>query len=416
MELNFLNTIRKDIVENLPQKEKSVSKDKENSNTFQKLLDKGKTNTDEKKISNNEKVSGSNEVKSEKVEEKLEEKVEECIQNLDENSLEELKKQIVNLLAKVYPDEIQVENISNKQLKDLICKFINDNCDFSEILNKNSLDESLTKLLSQLNMDENINDSSIKELIEKSLKEAINSFKKEVNNAENKEMPKLVVDIKENSKDSLKDNTKENSNKNNNDSSKNLLKSELIKEDKLLEKISGEKQELPLNKFNNLLSKISNNPVEDIPKDNLLINKTSFNEDIIKSIKYMNLNNIQDLVVKVNPKHLGEIVINLTMEGDMMKAQLKAVNKETVALLNANVKEIMDKLTNDTIKIQNVEVSVYNEDTTYFNDGSYKENQSNENNKEKNNNINGTENIDESNLNSESEDKDSNDDMLNVLV
>ncbi len=48
-----------------------------------------------------------------------------------------------------------------------------------------------------------------------------------------------------------------------------------------------------------------------------------------------------------------------------MRAQLKASNKDTVALLNANLKDITEKL-NENIKIQQVEVAIYNEDTTYF--------------------------------------------------
>lgn len=98
----------------------------------------------------------------------------------------------------------------------------------------------------------------------------------------------------------------------------------------------------------------------------LVINKNTMNTDIIKSIKYMELNNVKDLTVKIMPKELGEVFIKLTMEGGIMKANIGASTKDAYNLLNSNMQLIEDKLQNSGIKVQELSLNIYNEDTTFF--------------------------------------------------
>ncbi|WP_291567568.1 MULTISPECIES: flagellar hook-length control protein FliK [unclassified Clostridium] len=179
---------------------------------------------------------------------------------------------------------------------------------------------------------------------------------------------KVSVEIKQEDKIVAKEEKIAIENENSKNTSNGDLKKSLSSEEKLLEKLIGEKEDGKLTKVNQFMNAFTNSKIslEEVKNvDKLLINKVTFSEDIVKSIRFMELNNIKDLTVKINPKHLGEVIINLTMEQEAMRAQLKASNKDTVALLNANLRDITEKL-NENIKIQQVEVTIYNDDTTYF--------------------------------------------------
>lgn len=124
-----------------------------------------------------------------------------------------------------------------------------------------------------------------------------------------------------------------------------------------------------MSQFNNI--KVDNNAVSDLQK--MVIDKNTIGTDMIKALKYMQTNNMKDLTVKINPKELGEVVIKITMEAGQMKASINASNKEAYNLLNSNLSDITSKLQNNDIKIQNLSLSLYNEDTTFFKDGQGRE-------------------------------------------
>lgn len=100
-----------------------------------------------------------------------------------------------------------------------------------------------------------------------------------------------------------------------------------------------------------------------------VINKNTLNADMIKTLKFMQINDMKELTVKIMPRELGEVIINLTMEGGAMKATITAANKEAYNLLNSNLQDITNKLQNNDIKIQNLTLNIYNEDTTFFKNG-----------------------------------------------
>ena len=127
----------------------------------------------------------------------------------------------------------------------------------------------------------------------------------------------------------------------------------------------------------------------DTPKitapNNLVINKNNVEVDIIKTIKFMETSNIKDLIVKMNPKELGEITIKITMESGIMKANISAQNKDTYNLLNHNIQDINEGLKNMNIKIQSLDINIY-EDSTFFNkNSSEKNNNGRQNNNSKTN-------------------------------
>lgn len=147
----------------------------------------------------------------------------------------------------------------------------------------------------------------------------------------------------------------------------------LSKEDKLLKSVIDKEDVSKTNKVNNFIAQL-NNTKEDIQEvqtpDNPIINKATFTQDIVKAIKYMNANDLKELTVKIAPKELGEITIKLTMEDGNMKANISAHSKETYNLLSSNHGELTNSLGNNDIKIHDVNINIYQDDTTFFNGGS----------------------------------------------
>ena len=126
------------------------------------------------------------------------------------------------------------------------------------------------------------------------------------------------------------------------------------------------------NKTDDKLSAIANRVTGDFKQVSHLvkvqeapsINRATINEDIIKSVKFMQNNSIKELTVKVNPGTLGEITIRMVAEGDTLKANIHTANKETYNLINSQ--EIKNVLNTENIKVTEVNISLYNEDTTFF--------------------------------------------------
>lgn len=141
------------------------------------------------------------------------------------------------------------------------------------------------------------------------------------------------------------------------------------KEDSILKSILGEKEDnssravsmiSQLNRFKqdiNTSTEQVNVPV---------VNRSTFNADIIKAVKYMDVNNLKELTVNINPKELGALTIRVTMEAGIMRANISASNKETQSLLNSNLAELKNSLINTDLKVQEVSINIYNDDTTYF--------------------------------------------------
>jgi flagellar hook-length control protein FliK len=98
----------------------------------------------------------------------------------------------------------------------------------------------------------------------------------------------------------------------------------------------------------------------------------------------MSTNSLKELTVKVNPGNLGEITIKLVQEDGLMKASLKANSKETTSLLSQNLAEIKKQLGEQNIKISNVNIEIYQDDTTYFNENGFAGNLAGEQNKQNN--------------------------------
>lgn len=133
--------------------------------------------------------------------------------------------------------------------------------------------------------------------------------------------------------------------------------------------------------FSDVISSLENRNVftDKFENEPVTVIKETASIDIVNNIKYMSRNLIQQLTVKVYPKELGEVTIKLLSEEGIMRADIKATSKETYNLLNSNLEEIKKYLNNENIEIKEVNISLYNEDTTYFSGQGFQEDNSENN-------------------------------------
>lgn len=92
------------------------------------------------------------------------------------------------------------------------------------------------------------------------------------------------------------------------------------------------------------------------------IRKESLNKDVIKTISFMKDNDMKNLTVKVMPKELGEITIELIYTGDKMSAKLTSTSNSTFQLLDQNLSVLNSELSKNGVNLQNVSVSLYSGD------------------------------------------------------
>jgi len=142
------------------------------------------------------------------------------------------------------------------------------------------------------------------------------------------------------------------------------------KETAILNKvINTEDKDSKVTRVADFMSSLENNILksgEVASEKPIVITKSELNSDVIKALSYTDKNGIKDLTVKIYPKELGEISISVSMEQGALKAMIKATSKETVEMLALGLKDINEKLNGNNIKIQSVDIGLYEEDTTYF--------------------------------------------------
>lgn len=136
------------------------------------------------------------------------------------------------------------------------------------------------------------------------------------------------------------------------------------KEDKILKSILSDGEDTKIARFSLLPSKITTGNVE-ATTNSSTITKETFVQDLVKTVKYMNTNNLKELTVKINPKELGEVVIKIVQSEGVLKATIKAQTSETYSLLSQNANDIKKQLGDQNIRIEQVDISL-NEDTSFF--------------------------------------------------
>ncbi len=309
------------------------------------------------------------------------------IQSVSDNIIADLKNQINDLLK-----GLSGQNSNDKitqlldNFKDNVQKAVQANCSntndpaFKVLVTKN-VESQILNLLSG-NMDESKFNSMLPK-VKQELISLLNDAAKDVKNQKvnNSDVLNNLVNLLKQDQGldktavetySSADNLDSNNSNLNKD--ENLTNNQSTKDESFLNLLTNKDDKSSgiskvtnfMNQFNNTV----NNLDTAVNGNNITINKANLNNDIIKALKYMESNNVKNLTVKINPKELGEVTINLTMEAGEMKANITASTKDAYNLLNSNIANITNKLQNNDIKIQNVSLGIYNEDTTFFKDGS----------------------------------------------
>ena len=241
-----------------------------------------------------------------------------------------------------------------------------------------ALKEFMTQLQAQVSENDKVSDKT---------KDGINNILAKLTDMLDEASNKKVLTLE----DLLKNNTSYSQNQDDslenssNENSQTLdSSSDNSKEEKFLKSLIQDKKDSSFdNKIGIFTGRTQNIAGQNTVQRGLTINKATFTQDLIQNVKYMSTNGLKELTVKINPGNLGQVTINLIQEDGIMKANIKANSKETTALLAQNLNEIKKQLGEQNIKISEVNIELYQEDTTFFRDGNFEGALSQEQNREK---------------------------------
>lgn len=357
---NTLSDYNNIISDNSKQKLNNINKKR-----FDEVLNFKKDSkvSDKRSIANSSKNFESDKVKDKTNNYKEDIKEKDKKENSEDKKVNDILDELLNGLNILIKsnDLSQMEKMkeNNKILETLIEKLTNNN-DKNNLLNQllkvdsnNFFDSDILKqlksFLQQLSGDSN-NDNNMN----KGINNIISKLDEVLQNSE--EQGKNVAPSQELFK---QDTSNENSNS-------GMLGNNNSKENKFLNSLIEDKNDSIDNKINLFASRTQSIQTQNTEAKGLTINKSTFTSDLIKDVKYMNVNNIKELTVKVNPGNLGEITIRLVQEDGFMKVNLKANSKETAELLSQNLSEIKKELVDQNIKVSEVNIDIYNEDSTFF--------------------------------------------------
>ncbi|MCY6370387.1 flagellar hook-length control protein FliK [Clostridium ganghwense] len=290
-------------------------------------------------------------------------------ESMDEGAVNELSKDLKNDILQILNNEPQsLQDVITKINEQIVNRLKEEGIDLNSLENGNKVTEDVQAQIIKALKEKLLNDEGSKKL---KVEDGKIQKTKDFNTAVNETLNKQNTQIKINSSQSGGEN------------SNNLSNSS---EDKLLKELaSGDKSDTnskfgKVMNFMNQFDKIDNVTSVEGNMKPMVVNKNTLITDMIKSVKFMELNDMKEMTVKIMPKELGEVVIRLTMESGLMKANITAQNKEAYNLLSSNLQDLNDKLGNGEIKIQNFTIDIYNGDTTFF---------SNEKNRQQNGQSNG---------------------------
>ncbi len=293
-------------------------------------------------------------------EETLEIPVKELLQLLltiiDEGKVsEEDSKKVIEALSK-YDILTSIETLEtgkekNTSLNDILEQFTKMLKDNDVVLNENE-QQVLTKILNKIDSQaaENDTKNSIKDLL------------MQISNKENSN----EIKPEKNVESSMEDETADFHNEYEDNS-----------DDDFLNKLVNKNNDTTSQNINTFAARVSFNQHASVQNNAAVdtsINASKLADDLIKDVKLMITDSIKELTVKVNPNNLGQITITLTEENGVMKANLKADSREGAELLIQNSAEIRKQLDSQNIKIQEVNVEVYQEDTTFYKQGMFSNN------------------------------------------
>ena len=378
------NSVENTAVKNLNVKENSFKeclniKSKSVKNDDSKEVDSTIKNTSKTKNSKDKKV----------VEEKVENKE---VDNKEDEVIEELMSLLLNTEVNVegkYEKIINENELFTKDTKTMLIDFVSSynstEIGNNEVVKEGKKETFMADIMELLKSDSSIDEKTLKNLLEsvkessseiESPKELINFIKTNIDKESNTDNNE-ILEIKTTVTDTIKKENRSTSfdAKNSEASSEEKSQEGLDKEDTFLTSLIEENTDVKNEGTLVQVPKMVFEPLKDVKESAPLItNKTNMIEDVIKSVKYMRDESVKEIVLKVVPRSLGEVVISLSMDKGVMKANVTTNNADTYNLLAAKIEEMNRIL--DEFKVESF-------DLTYMNNSQYGE--KNKEGNEKNN-------------------------------
>ncbi len=112
-----------------------------------------------------------------------------------------------------------------------------------------------------------------------------------------------------------------------------------------------------------------NNTITEIKSEVIqpqIIRSEYVSQDFIQTIKYLKVNNLEEISVKMNPKDLGELHIKILKSNNEEKVVVTSYNSDTFNLLKDNVNEIKNSLNTLDINVKEVDVEIKNGNQSDF--------------------------------------------------
>ncbi|MBW6408558.1 flagellar hook-length control protein FliK [Clostridium weizhouense] len=379
----------------------NYSRKHEDVSNFKKVLD-SKTTTKPEKSSHDAKELADGKIQDSNT--NIEDKIKELKEEIKKSSNEDIVNILNNILTLLNKDEavkvddeqlnseilnVVIEGLnkkttSNNDLVDIITKMLetSKNDSLGDVLTKDtkSLMEALLNQVGETVSDKsevsNSKNNTVKDLIAE-LSNVLGKTEEKVSNFSN-----IFKDFSQSKGDNL---TNQSNLQENKKIDENASKSD---EDNFLNNlIDNKKEDGVLNKINLLAPRNQEFKTEFVSNvEGTTVNKVTIGDDLIKNIKFMTTNAMKELTVKLNPKELGQLTISLIQENGMMKATIKAQSKETYELISQNLLDIKKSLGEQNIKIADVNIELYQDDTTFFMDKGFNEQLSEEQGKNNQNN------------------------------
>lgn len=100
-----------------------------------------------------------------------------------------------------------------------------------------------------------------------------------------------------------------------------------------------------------------------IKNDNVNLKQIESNvmDDSIKAIKHMKTNDIQELTIRLRPKELGDMNIQLLKDNESMKAVVTVFNKDVFDSINKNITDLKQHLELTNVNIKDVSVQMHSD-------------------------------------------------------
>lgn len=268
--------------------------------------------------------------------------------NIDENALSKI---LYNL--GVDQNKIDLKNISKRE----VVQNILDNSEGFKMIIKNeisqfdeeNLDENILKFLDSENF---LTDKELLSNIKNEISTKINRAISEKVSNENVEHEKINVLNQVENLNTVDEFKKLNSNSD--------IKNDMTNIENILKEISGE-VELDKNIESYFVDTLRNSdfPKEVIEKTIDATDTTKFVKEFIESIKYMSTNNKSEMIVRINPEHLGKMDIKYEVVKDAVRLMIRVENAEALKLIDNTIIDIKHMIReNHQINLDNIHVDL----------------------------------------------------------